>query len=60
MNSVEKSTRSVDVAEPTPKEKPKADSLPQEAVRLLKEGEQTTFANGQVWTLKDGKPVRVK
>lgn len=26
----------------------------------LKEGHQTVFANGQVWTLKNGKPVQVK
>ena len=26
----------------------------------LKEGHQTAFANGQVWTLKNGKPVQVK
>jgi hypothetical protein len=26
----------------------------------LKEGQQTAFANGQVWTLQNGKPVRVK
>lgn len=26
----------------------------------LKEGKNTTFKNGQTWTLQDGKPVRVK
>jgi hypothetical protein len=29
-------------------------------VSALKEGEQTTFANGQVWTLENGKPKQVK
>lgn len=29
-------------------------------ISALKEGHQTTFANGQVWTLTNGKPVRVK
>ena len=35
-------------------------TLPPAAVSVLKEGQQTTFANGQVWTLQNGKPVRVK
>jgi hypothetical protein len=34
--------------------------LPPAAVSALKEGQQTAFANGQVWTLQNGKPVRVK
>lgn len=29
-------------------------------VSALREGHDTTFANGQVWTLKAGKPVQVK
>ena len=29
-------------------------------VSLLKEGVNTTFANGQVWTLQNGQPVQVK
>lgn len=29
-------------------------------VNLLKEGANTAFDNGQVWSLKDGKPIRVK
>jgi hypothetical protein len=29
-------------------------------VRYLKEGQQTTFKNGEVWTLQNGKPVRIK
>jgi hypothetical protein len=29
-------------------------------ISALKEGEQTTFANGQVWTLENGKPKQVK
>jgi hypothetical protein len=35
-------------------------TLPPAAVSVLKEGQQTTFANNQVWTLENGKPVRVK
>jgi hypothetical protein len=35
-------------------------ALPQAALSALKEGQQTTFANGQVWTLQSGQPVRVK
>lgn len=34
--------------------------LPPEARDKLKEGQPTTFGNGQTWTLKDGKPVQVK
>lgn len=34
--------------------------LPPEAASQLKEGHDTTFANGQVWTLKNGQQVRVK
>lgn len=33
---------------------------PPQALQHLQEGQQTTFANGQTWTLKGGKPVRVK
>jgi len=29
-------------------------------ISALKEGQQTTFANGQVWTLENGKPKQVK
>jgi len=36
------------------------ESLPAAAISKLKEGQNTTFNNGQVWTLKNGKPVRVK
>ena len=35
-------------------------NLPQEAVDQLKEGENTTFKNGQTWTLKNGSPVQVR
>lgn len=35
-------------------------ALPPAALSALKEGQQTAFANGQVWTLQNGKPVRVK
>jgi len=38
----------------------KQTTLPPAAVSVLKEGQQTTFANGQVWTLQNGKPVQVK
>lgn len=34
--------------------------LPPEARRQLTEGHYTTFANGQVWGLENGNPVRVK
>lgn len=33
---------------------------PPQAIALLKEGVPQHFANGQVWTLKAGKPVRVQ
>ena len=33
---------------------------PPQAIALLKEGVPQHFANGQVWTLKGGKPVRVQ
>jgi hypothetical protein len=35
-------------------------TLPAEAISKLTEGQSTTFGNGQVWTLKNGQPVRVK
>jgi len=35
-------------------------TLPPQAVKQLKQGQVTTFKNGQVWTLQKGKPVRVK
>ena len=34
--------------------------LPPQAVSKLKENVSTTFGNGQVWTLQNGQPVRVK
>lgn len=34
--------------------------LPPQAKAQLKEGIQTTFQNGQVWTMKDGKAERVR
>jgi len=43
-----------------PKAKAKAEKLPPRAMKLLKEGKQTRFQNGQVWTLKNGKAVKVK
>ncbi len=35
-------------------------SLPPQALSQLQEGHNTTFANGQIWTLKAGKPEQVK
>lgn len=35
-------------------------TLPPEAQKMLKEGQVTTFGNGQKWTLKNGKPERVQ
>lgn len=37
-----------------------ARALPAAAKAALKEGHETTFTNGQVWTLKGGKVTRVK
>jgi hypothetical protein len=37
-----------------------AETLPPAAAKQLKEGIVTTFANGQTWTLTNGKPTRVK
>jgi hypothetical protein len=39
---------------------PPASGLPPQAVAQLKEGVETAFRNGQVWTLKDGQPVKVR
>lgn len=36
------------------------EDIPSAAASQLVEGQQHTFNNGQVWTKKDGKPVRVK
>ncbi len=36
------------------------ESLPPEAVKQLKEGVQTRFRNGQIWTLQKGDPVQVQ
>ena len=36
------------------------EALPPEAFNQLKEGELTTFENGQTWTLMDGKARRLK
>lgn len=38
----------------------KKNTPPAAALKTLKEGKTTQFANGQVWTLKNGQPVRVK
>lgn len=37
-----------------------AEALPPAAAAKLEEGHETTFANGQVWTKHNGKPVRVR
>lgn len=37
-----------------------AGALPPQALAQLKDGLHTTFGNGQVWTLQNGKPVRVQ
>jgi hypothetical protein len=37
-----------------------AGALPPQALAQLKEGMHTTFGNGQVWTIQNGKPVRVQ
>ena len=37
-----------------------AGALPPQALAQLKEGIHTTFGNGQVWTIQNGKPVRVQ
>jgi hypothetical protein len=39
---------------------PQAPQLPPAAVQQLKEGQTTTFANGQSWTLRNGQPVQVQ
>jgi len=36
------------------------DEIPPEAAKLLQEGHETTFGNGQVWTLQNGKPRKVR
>ena len=36
-----------------------ADSIPAAAAAQLKEGVTHTFANGQQWTKRNGKPVRI-
>jgi hypothetical protein len=35
-------------------------SLPPEAIKSLKEGQITTFGNGQKWTLENGQPVQIQ
>lgn len=35
-------------------------ALPSQAASQLQEGHNTTFANGQVWTKRNGQPVQVK
>lgn len=52
---VRKNLKASGVQEPSPQQ---AQNAP--PVNLLKEGTSTTFKNGQVWTLKNGIPTRVK
>ncbi len=47
----------IEAAEPLPR--PDYAGPPPEALSKLKENIATTFANGQVWTLRNGEPVRV-
>lgn len=49
-----------DSGAPAPAPKAAAGGLPAAAAKQLKEGVVTTFGNGQQWTLKGGKQVRVK
>ena len=53
-------TPTIDEAPAEEKKPDTKESLPAAAISKLKEGQNTTFNNGQVWTLKNGKPVRVK
>jgi hypothetical protein len=39
---------------------PAGGGLPPEAVNKLKEGQITTFGNGQKWTLENGQPVQIQ
>lgn len=48
-----------DASKEKKKEEPTS-ALPDAAKSKLKEGENTKFGNGQVWTLKGGVPVRVQ
>ncbi len=36
------------------------DNLPAAAAKALEEGHETTFKNGQIWTKRSGRPVRIK
>lgn len=47
------------VSAPTSQAVPQT-AIPPEAVKKLKENVETPFKNGQVWTLKDGKPIRIR
>jgi hypothetical protein len=54
-------------ASPAPRAPPAAPAprapaagLPQQARAQLKPGHNTTFANGQVWTIRNGQPTRVQ
>lgn len=47
-------------AKPAPGGKPAAAPSSTPPINLLKEGVETSFKNGQTWTLKNGKPVQVK
>lgn len=47
------------VSAPTSQAAPQTE-LPPAALKQLAEGQVTTFNNGQQWTLRNGKPVRIK
>jgi hypothetical protein len=47
-------------AAPPPGKGTDASELPPQAASRLREGYETTFGNGQVWTMRSGQPVRVK
>ncbi len=36
------------------------EKLPDSAIKMLKEGIETEFGNGQIWTLQNGQPIRIK
>jgi hypothetical protein len=42
------------------RESPETVTLPAAARSSLKEGHETTFGNGQVWTLRNGQPIKVR
>jgi hypothetical protein len=47
-------------ARPAPPAQRPASPLPPQALSALRPGQNTRFANGQVWTLRNGQPARVQ